>query len=75
VNPVDGHRTVDRRNDTLTRVGDTYMVALTGNYATTIRHGEDIGVSVHMSEQQARELLAGLQEALGPGFAMAQKRA
>jgi hypothetical protein len=65
MNPVDGHRTVDRRNDTLTRVGDTYMVALTGNYATTTRRGEDIAISVHMNETQARELLTGLQEALG----------
>jgi hypothetical protein len=64
VNPVDGYRTVDRRNDTLTRVGETYMVTLTGNYATTTRHGETIAISVHMSETQARELLTGLQEAL-----------
>jgi hypothetical protein len=65
MNPVDGHRAVNRRNDTLTRVGDTYMVTLTGNYATTTRRGQDIAISVHMSEAQARELLAGLQEALG----------
>jgi hypothetical protein len=65
VNPVDEQRQVDRRNDTVTVIDGTYSVQLwNGTYLTTYAHGDRLVTSVHMSENQARKLLAGLQEAL-----------
>lgn len=57
---------VDRRNDTLTIVDEkTYVVHFTGNYATAHTSvSEILQFTLHMSEGEARALLAGLQEAL-----------
>jgi hypothetical protein len=60
---------IDRRNDTLTIVGDTYCVHMNAFYVTTIdrkdsRQAGELCVGVHMTEEEARALLAGLQEAL-----------
>jgi hypothetical protein len=57
---------VHRFNDTVTLVGETYCVSMRGRYVTAIGRADDrLSVGVHMTQDEARALLAGLQEALG----------
>lgn len=52
-------------NDTLTIVGEAYCVRLTARYVTSISREDGwLGVGVHMTEDEARDLCAGLKDAL-----------
>lgn len=57
---------VDHLNDAVTRVGGTYCVSMGAHYVTGIGRSADgqIGVTVHMTDDQARDLCAGLKDAL-----------
>lgn len=56
---------VIRANDVVTTVGEAYCVTIEGRYVTAlVRHEKTLAIGVHMSEAEARALLAGLQEAL-----------
>jgi len=57
----------ERINGTVTVVGDTYIVAIKARYVTALgREGDSLQIGANMSEEEARALLAGLQEALAP---------
>lgn len=57
--------TVEHFNDVVTRVGGTYCIHMRGHYVTTIgRENESLGVTVHMTEDEARDLCIGLKDAL-----------
>jgi predicted SpoU family rRNA methylase len=57
---------VEHLNDVVTRIGGTYCVSMGASYVTGIGRSADgqIGVTVHMTEDQARDLCGGLKDAL-----------
>jgi hypothetical protein len=57
---------VSHINDVVTRVGETYCVHMEGHYVTGIGRDGDgrLGVTLHMTEDQARDLCGGLKDAL-----------
>jgi hypothetical protein len=57
---------VSHLNDVVTRVGETYCVHMEAHYVTGIGRDGDgrLGVTVHMTEDQARDLCGGLKDAL-----------
>jgi len=58
-------RNVHRLGSHVTLVGETYIVALRGEYVTALNRPDGrLAIGVHMTQAEACELLAGLQEAL-----------
>jgi hypothetical protein len=56
---------INRHNDTVTVIRGTYCIHFRTQYVTTMPHKDGrLVVDTHMTEEEARALLAGLQEAL-----------